>query len=112
VRRPQDKPRVERAVSFVPRSFFAGGSFVDLADAQRRAEAWCLERAEMRVHGGVYDLPLYVRPKVYRDHHVEVAKAIYSAPGNLIDTTVDARAARQLRWCDRRTRPPPPRRGR
>ena len=42
VRRPQDKPRVERAVAFVQGSFFAGETFVDLADAQRRAEAWCL----------------------------------------------------------------------
>jgi transposase len=119
VRRPQDKPRVERAVSFVQRSFFAGESFVDLADAQRRAEAWCLERAGMRVHGTtqcrplevfcaeeqprllpvpteVYDLPLYVRPKVHRDHHIEVAKALYSVPGNLIGTTVDVRADRSL----------------
>jgi transposase len=38
VRRPQDKPRVERTVPFVRRSFFAGETFVDLADAQRRAE--------------------------------------------------------------------------
>jgi len=119
VRRPQDKPRVERAVGFVQRSFFAGETFIDLADAQRRAEQWCLERAGMRVHGTtqhrplevfnleeqprlgpapteVYDLPVYVRPKVHRDHHVEVAKALYSVPGNLIGTTVEVRADRSL----------------
>ena len=38
VRRPQDKPRVERTVPYVRRSFFAGEHFIDLADAQRRAE--------------------------------------------------------------------------
>ena len=41
VRTPQDKPRVERTVPFVRGSFFAGESFIDLADAQRRAEEWC-----------------------------------------------------------------------
>ena len=119
VRRPQDKPRVERTVLFVQRSFFAGETFVDLADAQRRAEAWCRERAGMRVHGttqcrpvevfetqerpcllsaptAAYDVPIYVRPKVHRDHHVEVAKALYSVPGNLIGARVEARADRQL----------------
>src|SRR5262249_12980682 len=43
VRRPQDKPKVERVVPYVRRSFFAGEAFVDLADAQRRAEQWCRE---------------------------------------------------------------------
>src|SRR4051794_24684797 len=119
VRRPQDKPRVERAVPFVRSSFFAGETFIDLADAQRRAETWCRERAGLRVHGttqcrpiesftveekpcllpaptGVYDVPVYARPKVHRDHHVEVAKALYSVPGNLIGTRVEARADRHL----------------
>jgi transposase len=119
VRRPQDKPRVERTVSFVRDSFFAGETFVDLADAQRRVEQWCLGRAGMRVHGttqcrplelfrleeesrlsaaptAVYDLPIYSRPKVHRDHHVEVAKALYSVPGNLIGARLDARADRSL----------------
>ena len=41
VRHPQDKPRVERTVPYVRRSFFAGETFIDLADAQRRAEEWC-----------------------------------------------------------------------
>jgi len=119
VRRPQDKPRVERVVPFVRGSFFAGETFIDLADAQRRAETWCRERAGMRVHGttqcrpieafsveeqphllpaptDVYDVPVYARPKVHRDHHVEVAKALYSVPGNLIGVRVEARADRHL----------------
>jgi hypothetical protein len=33
---------------------------------------------------------------VHRDHHVEVAKALYSVPGNLIGTRVEARADRHL----------------
>jgi transposase len=119
VRRPQDKPRVERTVPFVRNSFFAGETFVDLADARRRAEQWCRRRAGQRIHGttqcrpievfeteelprlapppaGRYDLPIYATAKVHRDHHVEVAKALYSVPGNLIGTRVDVRADRSL----------------
>jgi hypothetical protein len=39
-----------------------------------------------------YDVPLYAEPKVHRDHHIEVGKALYSIPGNLIGNYVDARA--------------------
>jgi len=119
VRHPKDKPRVERAVPYVRRSFFAGEHFVDRSDAQRRAQCWCATTAGLRVHGttacrpaehfaaveapalspvpsGVYDLPHYATPKVHRDHHIEVAKALYSVPGNLIGRHVDVRADRQL----------------
>ncbi len=101
VRRPTDKPRVERNVQFVRGSFFAGESFAGLADAQRKAEAWCAGRAGQRIHRTTrcrpaelfalqeapallpapvfgYDLPVYARPKVHRDHHIEVARALYS----------------------------------
>lgn len=119
VRSPQDKPRVERAVQFVRNSMWAGETFVDLADAQRHAERWCQVRAGQRIHGttqcppvelfrveeqprllpaptGRYDLPIYTSAKVHRDHHIEVAKALYSVPGNLIGSRVDVRADRQL----------------
>ena len=119
VRKPTDKPRVERAVPFVRGSFFAGENFVDLADAQRQAEQWCRQRAGQRVHGTTaarpaevfaaeeapcllpvpllaYDLPVYATPKVHRDHYIEVARALYSVPGNLIGQRVEARADRAL----------------
>ena len=119
VRSPQDKPRVERVVPFVRGSFFAGETFVDLADAQRRAEEWCRDRAGMRVHGTIqarpaevfrieelpvlrpaptapYDVPIYATAKVHRDHHIEVAKALYSIPGNLVGARVEVRADRTL----------------
>ena len=119
VRHPKDKPRVERAVRFARNSFFAGEYFIDLADAQRHAVEWCRTRAGLRVHGSTqarpaevfadeeqpkllpapvepYDLPLYSRPKVHRDHHVEIARALYSVPGTLIGSRVDARADRCL----------------
>jgi transposase len=115
VRSPQDKPRVERVVPYVRSSFFAGERFVDRDEAQRRAEEWCRTKAGMRIHGTTqcrpaelfaleeaarllpaptsrYDVPLYAKPKVHRDHHIEVDKALYSIPGNLIGFHVDARA--------------------
>lgn len=119
VRSPKDKPRVERVVPYVRNNFFAGEVFIDLADAQRRAEVWARERAGMRVHGTTqlrpaehfrleeepllaaapsapYDVPVYATAKVHRDHHIEVAKALYSIPGNLIGTRVEVRADRSL----------------
>jgi transposase len=119
VRHPKDKPRVERNVSFARRSLFAGEEFVDLADAQRHAVEWCTTRAGLRVHGTTqarpaevfaaeeqprllpapveaYDLPVYGSAKVHRDHHIEVAKALYSVPGRLIGARVEVRADRQV----------------
>ncbi|MGH8939967.1 MAG: Mu transposase domain-containing protein, partial [Actinomycetes bacterium] len=119
VRSPQDKPRVERQVQFVRGSFFAGEDFIDLADAQRCAEVWCRERAGLRVHGTtqqrpaevfaveeqprlgpapteVYDVPIYATAKVHRDHHIEVARSLYSIPGALIGSMVQVRADRTL----------------
>jgi transposase len=115
VRHPKDKPRVERTVSYVRGSFFAGEEFRDLADAQRHADRWCLDKAGMRIHGTIqarplevfrtleaplllpaptepYDLPIYRMAKVHPDHHIEVARALYSVPGALIGRHVDVRA--------------------
>jgi hypothetical protein len=119
VRTPTDKPRVERVVQFTRNSMFAGETFIDLPDAQRHAERWCRTRAGLRIHGttqcrpaellalgeqsrllpapaAAYDLPVYATAKVHRDHHIEVAKALYSIPGNLIGASVDVRADREL----------------
>jgi hypothetical protein len=119
VRSPKDKPRVERMVPFVRGSMFAGESFIDIGHAQVHAEGWCRGRAGLRIHGTTacrpaelfaleeaprllpapvfaYDLPVYAHPKVHRDHHIEVAKALYSVPGNLIGSHVDVRADRAL----------------
>lgn len=115
VRHAKDKPRVERTVQFARGSFFAGEDFVDLGDAQARAQTWCRTTAGLRIHGTTqarpaevfaaqelpvllpaptdrYVLPVYVTPKVHRDHHVEVARSLYSVPGDLIGQRVDVRA--------------------
>jgi transposase len=119
VRSPQDKPRVERTVQFVQTSFWAGEDFGCLAEAQTAAELWCATRAGLREHAttrqqplevftaeelprllpaptSVYDLPVYSMAKVHRDHHIQVGKALYSVPGDLIGRRVEVRADRQL----------------
>ncbi len=111
---PTDKPRVERTVPYVRNNFFAGETFVDLADVRARAERWCADTAGMRVHGTTqcrpievfraeelalllslpaapFDVPKWSEPKVHRDFHVEVDKALYSAPHHLIGRRLRAR---------------------
>ena len=100
-------------------SFWAGEDFGCLAEAQVAAQLWCRTRAGMRDHGSthqhpievfdaeeaplllpapssVYDLPVYSRAKVHRDHHIQVGKALYSIPGDLIGCHVDVRADSRL----------------
>jgi transposase len=119
VRSPQDKPRVERIVQYVRGNFFAGEQFVDLADAQARAQTWCAQKAGLRIHGTIharpaevfaeheaaalgpaperrYEVPLYGQVKVHRDHHVQVGKALYSAPKAYLGQQVQVRADAEL----------------
>ena len=103
VRKPRDKPHVERGVQYLRERFFKGGSFRDLEDCREQAERWCREVAGLRVHGttrrlprevfeaeeqahlesfdGVlYDVPLWREVTVHPDHHVSFAQALYSVP--------------------------------
>ena len=114
VRTPTDKPRVERVVHYVQKNFFAGETFIDLSDCRARAETWCTGTAGMRIHGTTqcrpieafrteeqplllllpgapFDTPRWSEPKVHRDFHVEVAKAIYSVHHHLVGRTLKAR---------------------
>lgn len=119
IRSPQDKPRVERAVQYVRGNFFAGEDFVDLPDAQARAQMWCAQKAGLRIHGTIqarpaevfaeheagvllpapevpYVVPIYAAVKVHRDYHVQLDKALYSAPKAYLGQRVDARADAEL----------------
>ena len=118
VRSPQDKPRVERVVQYVRGNFWAGERFTDLPAAQAAATAWCTQVAGMRMHGtlaarplevftaleasvllavpATYDVPILRSVKVHRDHHVEIAKALYSVPTGWIGAQLDARADTEL----------------
>jgi hypothetical protein len=104
VRSPKDKPRVENQVAYVRESWCDGETFTDLDDARRSAEHWSREIAGMRVHGTTrkvpreafeeaekstmlaaptapFDVPLWAdHAKVHPDHHVQIARALYSVP--------------------------------
>jgi transposase len=119
IRSPTQKPRVERAVPYCRNSGFAGEDFPDLERAREGMLRWCLEEAGMRIHGTTqrrprehfleveqahllpppitrYDVPIYAQSKVARDHHIEVARAVYSVPGGRVGQHVDVRADTRL----------------
>jgi len=101
-------------VQYVRGNFFAGEHFTGLADAQARAGAWCQGIAGMRIHGTIqarpaevfaeheaglllplpapYDVPVFATVKVHRDFHVEIGRALYSAPKEYLGCHLDARA--------------------
>src|SRR5438270_12805897 len=54
---PQTKGKVERTVSHVKKSFWAGIRFTDLDDLNRQAHAWC-ERINARVHRTTHARPV------------------------------------------------------
>jgi len=118
VRRPRDKARVENQVPYVRERWFAGETFsADLIELRAHAERWCREIAGARVHGTTraiprevyerdehphmlalptssFDVPTWTSAKVHPDHHVQVAKALYSAPTRYIGHDVDVRVDR------------------
>ena len=116
VRSPKDKPRVENQVAYVRESWWDGETFTGLDDAQRSAEHWSREIAGLRVHGTTrkvpreafeeteksamlapptepFDVPLWAEhAKVHPDHHVQVARALYSVPTLYLRKEVRVRA--------------------
>jgi transposase len=117
VRRARDKARVERAVASVRDDCFAGEALADLEPARAHALAWCLEEYGRRRHSRTlraprehfeaveqlvlrpaptepYDIPLWCDPKVARDQHAQVARALYSLPTQYVGKTLRARADR------------------
>jgi transposase len=115
IRSPQDKPRVENQVAYVRESWFAGEQFGGLDDARRNAEHWSREIAGRRIHGTTrrvplevfeteekpvmrpaptepFDVPLWTDAKVHPDHHIQVARALYSVPTRYLHRKVRVRA--------------------
>lgn len=103
VARPRDKARVERQVPYVRDAWFAGETCDGVADWRHSAESWCRDVAGVRVHGTTrkvprdvfdeierpamlpaptepFDVPSWVEAKVHPDHHIQVARALYSVP--------------------------------
>lgn len=118
VRHPRDKGRVERAVQTVRDDCFAGEILTTLEDARTHATHWCREDYGLRRHSRTqraprehfeadeqpvllsrpmtsYEIPLWAEPKVARDQHVQVAKALYSLPRHFVGRTLRARADQQ-----------------
>jgi hypothetical protein len=139
VRHPRDKARVENQVPFVRERWFAGESFSgDLALLRAAAETWSRDVAGGRVHGTTrsvprdvfeadeqafllpaptepFDVPRWSDPKVHPDHHVQVARALYSVPTRFIGKKLRARVDKKTVRLSRRLplrlqRHPPPRR--
>jgi transposase len=100
---PKDKARVERAVPTTRDDCFAGECLQSLEDAFRREIYWSLNEYGMEPHTRTqrrplehfeaeekscllpaptapYDIPLWCSPKLARDQHAQVAKALYSLP--------------------------------
>lgn len=122
VRHPQDKARVENQVPYVRERWFAGESFTDdLAVLRASAEKWCVDVAGARIHGTTrcvprdvfeteekpllapapaapFDVPRWTRAKVHPDHHVQVARALYSVPtryrGKRLRVRIDRKTVR------------------
>lgn len=116
-RKPKDKARVERAVQPVRDDCFGGEKIVSVEQAHEHARHWCFEEYGMRRHSttqrlpreyfeaeerprllpvptDLYDIPVTAEPKVARDHHAQVAKALYSLPTCFIGKRLRARADR------------------
>lgn len=115
VRKPQDKPRVENQVAYVRERWFAGEVFNDdLRNLREHAERWCKEVAGARIHGTTrrvpfevfqqeevacllpapqerFDIPSWTTAKVHPDHHIQVAKALYSVPTKYLHQQVRVR---------------------
>lgn len=119
VRTPTDKARVERAVRTVSEDCFGGEVLHTIDEARERAVRWSLDEYGAKRQGTTqrlpyehfvaeeqpvlqqrpaptepYDVPLWAEPKVHRDQHAQVAKALYSLPRTLRGKTLVARADR------------------
>lgn len=126
IRSPKDKGKVERAVQSTRDDCFAGEKLRTLEDARRRAREWCATEYGMHRHTRTqrmplehftaeekgcllpapeepYEVPLRATPKVHRDQHAMVAKAIYSLPRVFLGKTLEAVATRTtVRFYDNR----------
>lgn len=117
VRSPKDRARVENQVPYVRESCFAGETLKTLDEARARAEHWCRDVAGARIHGTTrrvprevfvaeelpamrpppadrFDVPAWTDAKVHPDHHIQVARALYSVPTRFVGKTVRVRIDR------------------
>ena len=114
VAHPRDKAKVERQVQYVRGGWYAGEHCTTLDEWRRSAAHWCREIAGTRVHGTTrtvprdvfeqteratmlpaptepFDVPTWAEAKVHPDHHLQVARALYSVPTAYIGKRVRVR---------------------
>jgi len=114
-RHPRDKARTQRAVRDVRDDCFAGEHLQNVEMARAHARHWCEHDYGMRRHSTTqrrprehfeaverapllpaptarYDLPLWCEPKVARDQHAQVARALYSLSRQFVGRRLVARA--------------------
>jgi transposase len=114
-RHPRDKARTEKTVRDVRDDCFAGEHLQNLEMARAHARHWCEHEYALRRHSTTqrlprehfeaverprllpaptapYDLPLWCEPKVARDQHAQVARALYSLPTIWVGKRLVARA--------------------
>ena len=114
-RAPKDKARVERSVVPAREDCFGGEVLHTIGEARQLAVSWCRQEYGMRRHTRTqrlplehfeaeekakllpaptepYDVPLWSEPKVPRDQHAQVAKALYSLPRRYRGYQLRARA--------------------
>lgn len=119
VRKATDKARVERTVRDVRDDCFGGEDLATLDQARDRALVWCRDEYGARRHSTTgrmprehfdadertrllpaptepYDVPLWAKPKVGRDHLASVDGALYSLPSRFVRRRLRARADSQL----------------
>ena len=114
VRRPTDKPKVERGVAYARESYFRGRDFQSLAEMRQGARAWCLDVAGRRLHGTTGERPLeaflarekpallplppkpweqatWTSARVHPDCHLQAAGARYSVPFRYVGKRLEVR---------------------
>jgi transposase len=114
VRKPQHKGKVERRVLIARQQLLAGRFYNSLDDANAYAKKWCseiiadvvctttgekpndlfaLEKPLMlALNPVVFDICVWSKAKVNKDHHVTVNGNFYSLPTRYIGLTIDIRS--------------------
>jgi transposase len=122
VRKPTDKPTVERQIPFIRNDFWRGRTFTTFAEIARGLEDWCTEVAGTRIHGTIKERPIevfqtveqpellplpatpwepaqWVQAKVARDCLVQVAGAWYTVPHQYVGQQLAVRVTSKLVQC-------------
>ena len=87
INQPTRKGRIERPFAWIERNFLAGRSFVDFADLNRQALAWCREIANQKPKRilGMSPEAAYVMEKPYLQPLPRVLPPVYEVLERVVD---------------------------